>query len=82
MVLLLIAMNKKACILGATGLVGSELLSLLLHDDYYAHVNIIVRRKIAIPSKRLLSLLLILPIWKRWWKHFMVMMYFAVLVPP
>ena len=52
MVLLLIAMSKKACILGATGLVGSELLSLLLHDDYYAHVNIIVRRKIAIPSKK------------------------------
>ncbi len=45
-------MNKKACILGATGLAGSELLSLLLRDDYYEHVNIIVRKKVDIPSKK------------------------------
>jgi uncharacterized protein YbjT (DUF2867 family) len=45
-------MNKKACILGATGLVGGEFLSLLLHDEYYAHITIIVRKKIAIPSQK------------------------------
>ncbi|MEJ5360889.1 MAG: NAD(P)H-binding protein [Spirochaetota bacterium] len=39
-------MNKKACVLGATGLVGSNLLSLLTSDTYYSTINVITRRKV------------------------------------
>jgi uncharacterized protein YbjT (DUF2867 family) len=38
------AQNKTAAILGATGLVGEACLRLLLANDTYAHVRVLVRR--------------------------------------
>jgi uncharacterized protein YbjT (DUF2867 family) len=38
--------NKKALILGASGLIGSHLLTLLLQDDAYTTVRILVRNPI------------------------------------
>jgi uncharacterized protein YbjT (DUF2867 family) len=38
--------NKKALILGATGLIGSHLLDLLLQDNSYSTVRIVVRNPI------------------------------------
>lgn len=37
---------KTATIIGATGLIGSHLLDLLLKDSYYTHVRVLVRRPI------------------------------------
>ena len=37
--------EQTALVVGATGLVGSELLSLLLEDDFYAQVKVLVRRQ-------------------------------------
>src|SRR5690606_1369176 len=46
--------NKKtALILGATGLVGGELLSLLLQDDFYSHVKAVVRKKPQLENPKL-----------------------------
>lgn len=36
--------EKTAALIGATGLVGGELLSLLLDDDYFKKVRILIRR--------------------------------------
>ena len=36
--------EKIATLIGATGLVGGELLSLLLDDDYFGKVRILIRR--------------------------------------
>ena len=36
--------EKIATLIGATGLVGGELLSLLLDDDYFKKVRVLVRR--------------------------------------
>ena len=36
--------EKTAALIGATGLVGGELLSLLLDDDYFQRVRILIRR--------------------------------------
>lgn len=46
--------NKKtALILGATGLVGGELLALLLKDDFYSHVKAVVRKKPELENPKL-----------------------------
>lgn len=46
--------NKKtALILGATGLVGGELLSLLLKDDFYSNVKAVVRKKPEVEKSKL-----------------------------
>lgn len=37
-------MSRKACLLGATGLIGQHLLQLLLEDTYYDEVHVLVRR--------------------------------------
>ena len=37
--------EKTALVVGATGLVGSCLLSLLLEDDFYTKVKVLARRK-------------------------------------
>ena len=36
--------GKTATLIGATGLIGGELLSLLLDDDYFDKVRILIRR--------------------------------------
>jgi uncharacterized protein YbjT (DUF2867 family) len=46
-------MNKKALVLGATGLVGSELLQQILADDWFAEVLVFVRRPIGISHTKL-----------------------------
>ncbi|MCX8122984.1 MAG: oxidoreductase [Spirochaetes bacterium] len=48
-------MCRKACVLGATGLVGSKLLSLLIDDPYYTSINIITRRKISLEAKNIIQ---------------------------
>ena len=46
-------MNKIAIIIGATGLVGNQLLQLLLTDDTFSCVKIFVRRKTGIVDPKL-----------------------------
>lgn len=46
-------MKRKACILGATGLVGSELLQLLLSDESYDEVFVYTRKSLNISHPRL-----------------------------
>jgi uncharacterized protein YbjT (DUF2867 family) len=45
--------NRKALLLGATGLIGNHLLGLLLQDDTYTTVRIIVRNPIAMQHAKL-----------------------------
>ncbi|HRN47892.1 MAG TPA: NAD(P)H-binding protein [Niabella sp.] len=45
--------EKTATIIGATGMIGSLLLKLLLEDDYYDTVRILVRKPITITHKKL-----------------------------
>ncbi len=47
--------NQKhsAVIIGATGLIGSQLLHLLLEDNYFGHVKIIGRREVAVKHDKL-----------------------------
>jgi uncharacterized protein YbjT (DUF2867 family) len=47
--------QRTAWLCGATGLVGSALLELLLHDDHYAAVHVLVRRPLGhvVPSDKL-----------------------------
>ncbi len=44
---------KKALLLGATGLIGSQLLKLLLQDDSYEEVVVFVRRDLTISHPKL-----------------------------
>ncbi|MBP1933345.1 NAD-dependent epimerase/dehydratase family protein [Ammoniphilus resinae] len=44
---------KKALILGSTGLVGSHLLDLLLQDEQYEQVMVIVRNRLEIPHPKI-----------------------------
>ncbi|MDR1056381.1 MAG: NAD(P)H-binding protein [Prevotellaceae bacterium] len=46
-------MNKKAIVIGATGLVGSELIDLLLQDDNFGEIAAFVRRPILIEHPKL-----------------------------
>lgn len=50
--------NKKALLAGATGLVGSNLLNLLLNDPYYNEVIIPVRHKTGISHPKLKELII------------------------
>jgi len=45
--------EKTAALIGASGLVGGELLSLLLGDDYFQRVRILVRRPFAMNHPKL-----------------------------
>ncbi len=45
--------DRKAILLGATGLIGKELLLLLLRDDYYSEVAVYARRPIDLKHPRL-----------------------------
>jgi uncharacterized protein YbjT (DUF2867 family) len=48
-------MRKTAIILGATGLVGSHLLMLLLDDDRYENVKVFVRRSVGFEHPKLIQ---------------------------
>jgi uncharacterized protein YbjT (DUF2867 family) len=45
-------MHKTATIIGATGLIGGHLLDLLLNDDHYSRVRIIVRRPFSVSNSK------------------------------
>ncbi|MDN3584200.1 NAD(P)H-binding protein [Mucilaginibacter flavus] len=49
-------MAKKAVIAGSTGLIGSKLLQILLHEPFYDEVLILVRKKINVEHKKLTQL--------------------------
>ena len=46
-------MNKTVTLFGATGMIGGEILRLLINDDDYKVVNVIARGKIGIESKKI-----------------------------
>jgi uncharacterized protein YbjT (DUF2867 family) len=46
---------KTALIAGSTGLIGSQLLELILNDDRYSKVIAISRRKLEIPNPKLIN---------------------------
>jgi len=53
-----IVMAKKAIIAGASGLIGSELLSLLLADAVYTEVVALVRKELPVQHKKLVQLII------------------------
>ena len=46
-------MNKTVTLFGSTGLIGSEVLKLLINDNYFEIINIISRKKISLNSKKI-----------------------------
>ncbi len=48
-------MSRTALLLGATGLVGGELLSLLLADGEYHQVTVLVRRNLSVTNPKLVQ---------------------------
>ena len=51
-------MSNKAVIAGASGLIGSKLLNILLHEPYYDEVLILVRKELPISHKKLVQLVI------------------------
>ena len=51
-------MSNKAIIAGASGLIGSKLLSILLHESYYDEVLILVRKELQLSHKKLVQLVI------------------------
>src|SRR6185312_5410444 len=52
-----INMPNKAVIAGASGLIGSYLLDILLQSDYYDEVLILVRKGLTVNHKKLVQLI-------------------------
>lgn len=48
-------MDKKAIILGASGLIGSELLQLLIESEHYKEIVVFVRKPLAVQSDKLVQ---------------------------
>ena len=46
-------MNKKAIVLGASGLIGNQLVRLLLEDDSFSQVTLFVRKELSFSSSKL-----------------------------
>lgn len=51
-------MSNKAVIAGASGLIGSKLLEILLHEPYYDEVLILVRNELPVSNKKLVQLVI------------------------
>jgi len=51
-------MGRKAIIAGASGMIGSELLQIILQDDTYSGVLVIVRKKLSVEHKKLFQLVI------------------------
>ena len=49
-------MPNKAVIVGASGLIGSNLLEILLRESYYDEVLVLVRKELPIQHKKLVQL--------------------------
>lgn len=49
--------NKKALIIGATGLIGNELVKLVLKSDYYQKIYVLVRRETGLSNDKLEEIL-------------------------
>ncbi|WP_025762147.1 NAD(P)H-binding protein [Dyadobacter tibetensis] len=49
--------KKTALVVGATGLVGSQLVELLLAESYYREVRVLTRKSLGINNKRLIEIL-------------------------
>ncbi|MBU6158527.1 MAG: NAD(P)H-binding protein [Bacteroidetes bacterium] len=50
--------TKTALVLGASGLIGSQLLTYLLNDDYFSKVRILVRKSLSIHHPKLEELVI------------------------
>ncbi|OAQ39176.1 nucleoside-diphosphate sugar epimerase [Pedobacter psychrophilus] len=50
-------MALKAIVLGASGLIGSNLLSIILSDDNYEEVIVFVRKKLTLKSSKLIQII-------------------------
>ena len=46
-------MNKTVALFGSTGLIGSEILKLLINDDDYETINVITKKKVTVQSKKI-----------------------------
>ena len=46
-------MKRTVALFGSTGLIGSEILKLLINDDNYETINVITRKKVNIKSKKI-----------------------------
>ena len=46
-------MNKTVALFGSTGLIGSEILKLLINDDDYETINVITRKKVTLKLKKI-----------------------------
>ena len=46
-------MNKTVALFGSTGLIGSEILKLLINDNDYETINVITRKKVTVQSKKI-----------------------------
>lgn len=51
-------MSNKAVIAGASGLIGSKLLNILLQEPYYDEVLILVRKELPVSHKKLVQLVI------------------------
>jgi uncharacterized protein YbjT (DUF2867 family) len=51
-------MANKAVIAGASGLIGGELLQIILQENYYEEVLILVRKEIPVQHKKLVQLII------------------------
>jgi uncharacterized protein YbjT (DUF2867 family) len=51
-------MNKKAIVLGASGLIGNQLVRLLLEDDSFSQVTLFVRKELSFSSNKLQQIIL------------------------
>lgn len=49
--------HKKALVIGATGLIGSQLVELLLNSDHYKEVRVLVRKSLNKPHPKLVEVL-------------------------
>ena len=46
-------MKKTVALFGSTGLIGGEILKLLINDDNYETINVITRKKVNLKSKKI-----------------------------